>query len=69
VRALSNDAVAPFAVATGMGWWAAVTELAERLAAFRNEARNDLDVNPPLHTVEEWSRINATKKPWWQIWR
>jgi hypothetical protein len=43
--------------------------LAERLVAFRTEARNDLDVHPPLHTIEEWNRKNAAKKPWWQIWR
>jgi len=34
-----------------------VDDFAVLFGKFRNDARNDLGVNPPLHTVEEWKRI------------
>jgi len=36
---------------------ATVDDFAVLFGKFRNDARNDLGVNPPLHTVEEWKRI------------
>jgi hypothetical protein len=34
---------------------------------FRNDARNDLGVHPPLHTFEEWRKILrvGTRLPLW----
>jgi hypothetical protein len=48
---------------------AAMAKVAELLAHFRNEARNDLTIHPPLHKFEDRNRITGTGKPWWRFWR
>jgi hypothetical protein len=41
----------------------AMEKFAELLVRFTNEARNDLGIHPPLHTLDEWSQMLGTKKP------
>lgn len=48
---------------------ASMTQTAELQVAFMNAARNDLGVNRPLYTIEEWSAIWASEKPWWKFGR
>jgi hypothetical protein len=48
---------------------AAMAKLAELLGHFRNEARNDLTIYPPLYTPEDRIRITGTEKPCWRFWR
>lgn len=47
----------------------AMKKLATLLVHFINQARNDLGIHPPLHTIEEWKKIVGTEKSWWRLGR
>jgi hypothetical protein len=47
----------------------ATEKFAKLLVRFINEARNDLGIHPPLHTIEEWEKIVATEKSYWRLGR
>ncbi len=44
-------------------------KLAELLSSFGNAARNDLGVHPPRYSVEEWSKLLGSERPWWRLGR